>query len=115
MSFGQAVSTCLRKYAEFTGRARRSEYWWFILFAALVQAVVTSLVGASLSDGVGDAVSLVFLLPTLAVGSRRLHDTDHSAWSLLLIFLPIIGWTILIVWLATAGTVADNRFGPPPA
>jgi uncharacterized membrane protein YhaH (DUF805 family) len=109
MSFGEAIRACLRKYAEFTGRARRSEFWWFFLFTLIVESVATSLV----DQDFGNAVSLVFLLPVLAAASRRLHDTDHSAWSLLLVLIPIVGWIVLIVWLATEGTESHNRFGPP--
>ena len=109
MSFGEAIRTCLRKYAEFSGRARRSEYWWFILFTAIAQGVATSAFG----DDFGKAISLAFFLPTLAAASRRLHDADHSAWSLLLVLVPIVGWIVLITWLATVGTESHNRFGPP--
>jgi uncharacterized membrane protein YhaH (DUF805 family) len=109
MTFGEAIRICLRKYAEFSGRARRSEFWWFVLFTVIVEGVATSAFGQDF----GNAVSLVFFLPTLAVACRRLHDGDHSAWSLLLVLVPIIGWTVLIVWLATAGTGSSNRFGPP--
>lgn len=109
MGFGEAIRICLRKYADFSGRARRSEYWWFILFTIIVEGVSTSAFGQNF----GNAVSLAFLLPTLAAASRRLHDGDHSAWALLLILVPIIGWIVLIVWLATAGTGSSNRFGPP--
>ncbi|MFM8998929.1 MAG: DUF805 domain-containing protein [Actinomycetota bacterium] len=111
MSFGDAIRTCLRKYADFTGRARRSEYWWFILFTFIAEGVASTAFG----DNFGGAVALAFFLPTLAAAVRRLHDADHSAWSLLLILLPLIGWTVLIVWLATAGTGSENRYGPPPA
>jgi uncharacterized membrane protein YhaH (DUF805 family) len=109
MTFGEAIRVGLRKYAEFSGRARRSEFWWFLLFAFLVEGIATSAFGQDF----GNAVSLAFALPTLAAASRRLHDGDHSAWSLLLILVPVIGWTVLIVWLATAGTGSSNRFGPP--
>lgn len=110
MTFGQAISKCLRNYAEFSGRARRSEYWWFILFTLIVESVASSF-----SQDFGNAVSLALLLPTLAAASRRLHDADHSAWALLLILVPIVGWIVLIVWLATPGFPQDNRFGAPPA
>lgn len=110
MTFGQAISKCLRNYAEFGGRARRSEFWWFFLFTLILESVASSF-----SQDLGNAVSLVFVLPTLAAASRRLHDTDHSAWSLLLILVPIVGWIVLIVWLATPGFPQDNRFGSPPA
>jgi uncharacterized membrane protein YhaH (DUF805 family) len=108
MSFGEAIRICLRKYAEFTGRGRRSEFWWFFLFTLLVESVA-----GTFSEDLGNAVSIVLVLPTLAAATRRLHDADHSAWALLLVLVPIVGWTVLIVWLATAGTESSNRFGPP--
>lgn len=95
MTFGKSISTCFSKYATFEGRATRSEYWWWFLFALLATAA-TDIVGEALSD----AFSLAILLPTLAVGARRLHDTGRSGWFLLLWLVPIIGWIFLIVWAA---------------
>lgn len=109
MSFGEAIRACFRGYAEFTGRARRSEFWWFFLFTVIVDGVTSNAFGEDLAN----AVSLVFVLPVLAAASRRLHDTDHSAWSLLLVLIPIVGWIVLTVWLASEGSETHNRFGPP--
>jgi uncharacterized membrane protein YhaH (DUF805 family) len=104
MTFGESISTCFTKYAAFTGRASRSEYWWWFLFTFLASAA-TGIVSESLSA----LFSLGVLLPSLAVGARRLHDTDRSGWFLLLWIIPLIGWIILIVWLIQESK-EPNRF-----
>lgn len=104
MTFGESISTCFSKYATFDGRASRSEYWWFFLFTFLV-SVASSIVSETLSG----LFSLGVLLPSLAVGARRLHDVDRSGWFLLLWLIPIIGWIVLFVWAAQEGK-EPNRF-----
>ena len=112
----------LRKYATFTGRARRSEYWLFALFS-----LIAELVGALFSGGMsGDnpefgfgfafygAVLLALFVPSLAVSFRRLHDTNRSAWWLLLGLLPIIGAIVVLVFMVLDGTAGPNRFGDDP-
>ncbi|MDA8259800.1 MAG: DUF805 domain-containing protein [Betaproteobacteria bacterium] len=104
MTFGESIKTCFSKYAEFNGRASRSEFWWWFLFTFLVSA------GAGMvSETLSGLFSLAVLLPGLAVGARRLHDTDRSAWFLLLWFIPIIGWIVLLVW-AVQEAKEPNRF-----
>ena len=113
MDFATAVKTVvMQKYANFSGRAIRSEYWWFILayiIAYLVLAIVDYVLGAQLLTAI---LSLGLLIPSIAVGVRRLHDLDKSGWWLLLGFVPIVG-LILIYWFAQPGTPGANRFGPP--
>ena len=92
MNFGQAISTCFAKYATFSGRASRPEFWWFFLFQILV-SIAASLLG----DVVAGLVSLALLLPALAVGARRLHDIGKSGWWQL-IMLTVIGLLLLIYW-----------------
>ncbi|MES2356304.1 MAG: DUF805 domain-containing protein [Pseudomonadota bacterium] len=104
MTFTESISTCFSKYATFDGRASRSEYWWFFLFTFLV-STASSVVSETLSG----LFSLGVLLPSLAVGVRRLHDVDRSGWFLLLWLIPIIGWVVLIVWAAQEGK-EPNRF-----
>jgi uncharacterized membrane protein YhaH (DUF805 family) len=104
MTFGESIKTCFSKYAAFDGRASRSEYWWWFLFVFLV-SMATGIVSQMLSG----LFSLAVLLPGLAVGARRLHDTDRSAWFLLVGLIPIIGWIVLIVWLVQEGK-EPNRF-----
>ena len=111
MSFTGAIQSCFRQYVGFAGRAARSEFWYFELFAVLLG------VGASIVDRTGAVsglISLALLLPGLAVSVRRLHDTNRSGWWLLIALIPIIGIIILIVWWATRGELNENRFGPPP-
>ena len=92
MNFGQAISTCLSNYATFTGRAARSEFWWFFLFQILA-TMAAGMLGEKLSGLVGIAL----LLPSLAVGARRLHDIGKSGWWQLLMITGI-GFLVLIYW-----------------
>ena len=95
MTLQESVKVCLTKYADFDGRATRSEYWWFALFIVLVSAA-TSLVSHTLSA----LFSLAILLPSLAAATRRLHDTNRSGWWQLVGLVPVVGLIILIVFLA---------------
>ncbi|ROP58112.1 uncharacterized membrane protein YhaH (DUF805 family) [Enterobacter sp. BIGb0383] len=110
----------IRNYIGFTGRARRKEFWMFILVSAILAAVlsiVDKILGWQLGDGQGilaTIYSLLVFVPSLAVHFRRLHDTDRSAWWLLLMLIPIVGWIALIVFNCQSGTPGDNRFGPDP-
>lgn len=104
MTFGESISTCFSKYAAFEGRASRSEYWWWFLFTFLA-----SLATGIINDKLSAIFSLLVLLPSLAVGARRLHDIDRSAWFLLLWIIPFIGWIILIVWFVQ-DSKEPNRF-----
>ena len=92
MNFGQAISSCLSKYATFTGRASRSEFWWFFLFQILI-----SLSASMLGETINGLVALGLLLPALAVGTRRLHDIGKSGWWQL-IMLTVVGLLVLIYW-----------------
>ena len=115
MDFQTAVKTCFSKYADFSGRASRSEYWWFVL-AEIVVLIVASLI----HEYVYVIAALGFLLPALAVGARRLHDIGKSGWLQLLWIIPVIGWAILIYWAAQPGQAGANQYGdaakdtPPP-
>jgi uncharacterized membrane protein YhaH (DUF805 family) len=119
MTFIAAVKKCLNNYAKFSGRAGRSEFWWFFLFNWLVQAVAAiidfALFGTSEWDGPMSLITtLGLLIPQLAVGARRLHDRNLSGWWQLVGIVPILGWILLIVWLILNGQDEENRFGPPP-
>lgn len=115
MSFQEAIATCFRKYADFSGRARRSEYWWWVLFNVIISSVLSFLIRGG--SGPSFLVSLLLLgliLPSLAVAVRRLHDTGRSGWFLLIAFIPLVGAIILIVFMATEGNPGDNQYGAPP-
>jgi uncharacterized membrane protein YhaH (DUF805 family) len=109
----------LRRYAEFSGRSRRKEYWMFVLFNIIV-GIVTTALDALLGFDFGATgplnalASLALLVPGIAVAVRRLHDTDRSGWWFLLIFVPILGWIALLVFYCLDGTRGPNRFGPDP-
>jgi uncharacterized membrane protein YhaH (DUF805 family) len=113
--------TALRDYAVFSGRSRRSEYWYFGLFYLIFYAVFAVLDGITgtfdVRSGIGlftGILTLGLLLPSLAVTVRRLHDTGRSGWWLLIGIIPLIGEIVLIVWLAQDGEPGGNRFGPNP-
>ena len=111
----------LKKYLVFEGRARRKEYWFFILFNILIGiglAIIDNMTG-TLNPETGTGLlsgiySLAVLIPTIAVAIRRLHDTDRSGWWLLLVFVPLIGGLVLLVFFVLDGTPGSNRFGPSP-
>jgi uncharacterized membrane protein YhaH (DUF805 family) len=109
MNFGQAISTCLRKYATFPGRAARPEYWWFFLFEILLIAAASRI-----NETLSGLISLALLLPALAVGARRLHDIGKSGWWLLLSLVPVIGWIVLLVWAVQKSDAQANAYGASP-
>ena len=110
MNFADAIQVCFQKYVDFSGRAKRPEYWWFFLFC-----ILGSLGLEMVSSMLSWIFSLATLLPSLAVGARRLHDTSRSGWLQLLWIVPIIGWIIMIVFLVQEGQSEDNRYGATPA
>lgn len=109
----------LKKYAVFEGRAHRTEFWMFVLVNVII-GIVLSILDAILGTDAGGAgllnglYSLAVLLPSLAVGARRLHDTGRSGWWLLIALIPLIGIILLIVWWAQEGDRASNEHGPNP-
>ena len=117
MSFVEAYRSCFSQYARFSGRARRSEYWYWTLWVALIGAVDAVIEQVILKDSyhyVSSAIlGLIFLLPTLAVSVRRLHDTDRSGWWYLIQAVPVIGGIVLLVFFVQ-DSGPDNRYGPSP-
>lgn len=131
----------LQKYAEFTGRAGRAEFWLYCLFIFAVNAIARAVAGGmgattissgtdlgsmtavtSMYSGPGGMVlvllslfSLATLIPSIAVSVRRLHDTDRSGWWVLLWLIPVLGWLVLLIFYLLPGTPGDNRHGPVPA
>ncbi|HEX4251406.1 MAG TPA: DUF805 domain-containing protein [Pseudonocardia sp.] len=111
----------LRQYADFTGRARRTEFWMFVLFSVIISIVlsfVDSLIFGRGPNGGGGPLSLLYslavLLPSIAVSARRLHDIGRSGWWQLIGIIPIIGWILVIVWFATPGKAEPNQWGQNP-
>ena len=107
MNFIDAVKICFNKYADFNGCASRPELWWWVLFTFIGAAALRT-VSVSLSS----LFTIVTFLPSIAVGARRLHDTDRSGWLQLLGLIPIAGLIILIIWFAEQGK--PNRYGATP-
>lgn len=111
MEFKPAVQHVLNNYVTFSGRALRSEYWYWVLFtiiATIVLSIVDGILGLQL---LVNLFSLAVLLPGISVSVRRLHDLDKSGWWLLLAFIPLIGAIVLIYWFCQKGTDGQNRFG----
>ena len=104
MNFGQAISSCLSKYATFSGRASRSEFWWFFLFQILI-----SLAASMLGETINGLVALGLVLPALAVGTRRLHDIGKSGWWQV-IMLTVIGLLVLIYWWVQPTDEGGNAY-----
>lgn len=109
------------KYAQFTGRARRLEYWYFALFnviASIVLAVLDGLFGTfNTATGAGllsGLYALAVLVPSLAVAVRRLHDTDRTGWWLLIALVPVIGVIVLLVFMLIDSQPGANQYGPNP-
>jgi uncharacterized membrane protein YhaH (DUF805 family) len=105
----------LKKYAVFTGRARRKEYWMFFLFNVIISFAIGFIDGFIGAMGI---LSIVYvlgtLLPGIGVAIRRLHDTDRSGWWLLISLVPIVGFIVLLVFLVSDSQPGENRFGPNP-
>lgn len=111
----------LKKYAVFSGRARRKEYWYFFLFHLIISFVLGFTDGFlgtfNVAAGIGllgGIYALAVLLPSIAVSVRRLHDTDRSGWWVLISFVPIIGFIVLLVFMVQDSTSGENRYGSNP-
>ena len=121
MNFLEAISSGFRNYVNFSGRAIRSEFWYWTLFVFVLVGVL-GIIDQRLNPGVSMGafsilnalVSLALFLPGLAVSIRRLHDIDRTGWWVLLSFIPLIGILVLIYWACQPGTSGPNRFGPDP-
>lgn len=138
MGFGEAVSTCFRKYVDFQGRARRSEYWYFALFNGLALiglVIVGAIIGVLLSSYTTDSKNVIIgaivvlvvlywlaiVLPGLAVAVRRFHDLGVTGWFVLIFAvagaIPFVGWIASIgqlIWFCMRGTEGENDYGPDP-
>ena len=135
MNFTQSISTCMRKYVTFSGRATRSEFWWFCLFTILINFATTFQASSFLplllekQDMTANEssyflnnffflylstiTSLILLLPSLAVAARRLHDIGRSGWWIFISF-TVIGIIPLLIWYVTDAKDDENIYGPNP-
>lgn len=111
MNFFEAIKSGFFGYINFSGRACRSEYWWFLLFYLVLY------IGAMLLGNGGTLFAFVyigFLLPLIALQVRRLHDINRTGWWILISIVPFVGAILLLVFYCTKGTEGDNRFGFDP-
>ena len=116
ISMSDAIQTCMQKYSEATGRARRSEYWYFALFVGIV-VTICGIIDALASEGAGVLEFIacaVLFLPYLMVNIRRLHDTGKSGWWTLIQLIPIAGWIVNLVFCCTDSQEGENQYGPNP-
>ena len=118
MDFQTSIKTCFNKFAVFSGRASRSEFWFFVLFGFL-GGIITAIIDVMIlgypfeeNGPINLIFSVALLIPSISVTARRLHDINKSGWWQLL-WLTIIGGILLIIWHATVGENKKNRFGPP--
>lgn len=104
-----------KKYATFSGRADRKEYWMFVLFNSIIYVLLT-FIDISINTGqfFTTIYSLVIFLPMIALTVRRLHDTNHSAWWMLINIIPIIGFIVMLVFAIKKGDIIDNEYGSNP-
>ncbi|MEU6223744.1 DUF805 domain-containing protein [Streptomyces sp. NPDC047042] len=114
MSFTDAVRTCLiAKYASFSGRARRAEYWWFSVLYVIATAVIAG-AGLAIEVPLLNLLLLPFIVPMLTVSVRRLHDTGKSGRRMFIALIPVVGPIVYLVGMTLDGTPGTNRYGPSP-
>ena len=124
MTFTSAIATCFRKYADFSGRARRSEYCKFMFFTMIVEVLTTAVFTTIIPivvDINGSEISLIYLaaclifaLPKLAVSVRRLHDIGKSGWFYLISLIPVVGQIIFFIWCVKDSEARTNKYGKDP-
>jgi uncharacterized membrane protein YhaH (DUF805 family) len=121
MNVSQSIATCFAKFATFSGRASRPEYWWFMLSATIFSYILQIMVGITMLNNAGEGAAMsifmnllfiVIAIPQISAGSRRLHDTGRSGWWQLLGF-TVIGLIPLVIWLAQDGAKESNKYDDP--
>ena len=111
MNFIESIQTCYKKFFDFSGRASKSEYWWFQLYTIIIYGMQFVFQGDLVL--VFSILVIANIIPLYAAGVRRLHDTDKSGWMVLISVIPLIGLYIIVLLIAD-GTKGKNRFGPKP-
>ena len=111
MNFVQSIQTCYKNFFDFSGRASKSEFWWFQLYAIIIYGMMFVFQGDLVL--VFSILAIVNTIPLYAAAVRRLHDTDKSGWMALISVIPLIGLYIIVLLIAD-GTKGKNRFGPKP-
>ena len=122
MSMKEAVTKVFNNYANFKGRARRSEYWYFVLFNMIVSGVLFAIMSACREEsflyrvayGLDGLYGIAVFVPGLAVAWRRLHDIGKSGGNYFWVLVPLVGPILLLVWLARDGDRGDNAYGSDP-
>lgn len=114
MDFMTAVKHVLANYANFSGRARRSKFWWWALFAMIVSVVAQIVDGAIGMPILYIITTLGLLIPNIAVAVRRMHDIGKSGWWILIVLIPLVGIILYIYWFVQRGTVGPNDYGQDP-
>lgn len=104
----------LKKYFVFEGRTSRKQYWMFVLFNLIVSIVIAIIGGIIHMKSIGNIYSLAVLIPSIAIGVRRLHDIGRTGWWMLLCLVPIVGWIVLIIFAIQKGQPAANAYGSVP-
>ena len=119
VTFGEAINKALaQNYCNFSGRASRSEFWWYVLFTAILGFAIGLVLGifgagTTVTSLVQGFISLVLLLPSLGVSVRRLHDVDKSGWWVLISLIPLVDAIVLLIWYCKDSGPA-NQYGPVP-
>jgi uncharacterized membrane protein YhaH (DUF805 family) len=104
----------LKKYAVFSGRARRKEYWYFVLFNFIIM-VILSIIDQAINSAILSTIySLAVLIPSIAVTVRRLHDTNRTGWWVLIGLIPLIGLIVLLIFTVQGSQKGENQYGPNP-
>ena len=114
MNFNWFLNPITNHYADFEGRVGRQEYWMFVLWWVLISvglALLGFVIGEGSAELIHTALTLVILVPSIALAARRLHDTNKSGWWQLIGLIPFLGWIILIVLLAQKSDAGPNQFG----
>ncbi len=120
LSFGEAVNKALaQNYCNFSGRASRSEYWWYALFTMILGVVIGFVLGifgagSTAVSVIQGLVSLALLLPGLGLCVRRLHDISKSGWWIFISLVPLLGAILLIIWFCKPSDAGMNQYGPEP-